>query len=90
MWWIIIIVSLLILGQMFLLKEKDDSIDPINKFMIMIISLILYIFTLLIVSFNTNFITPTIKDYEKGIIVKVETITIQDTDTVKVIKYKYK
>jgi hypothetical protein len=90
MWWITIIVSLLILGQMFLLKEKDDSIDPINKFMIIIISLILYIFTLLIASFNTYFITATIKDYEKGIIIKVETTTIQGADTTKLVKYKYK
>ena len=38
---------------------------------------------------NSLFITYTINDYHKGTIIKVETITIQDTDTVKVIKYKY-
>ena len=90
MWWITIIILAIMLGQTFLLVEKDNDINPINQFMIIILSLVLLIFTLLIASFNTNFITSTIKDYEKGIIVKVENITIQGTDTVKVIKYKYK
>jgi hypothetical protein len=90
MWWITIIVLAIMLGQTFLLTEKDNDINPINQFMILILSLVLYIFTLLVVSFNTNFITPTIEDYEKGAIIKVENITIQGTDTVKVIKYKYK
>lgn len=90
MWWITIIASALMLGQMFLLGEKDDNINPINKFFIIILSFVLFMFTLMMVSFNTNFITPTIKDYEKGAIIKVENITIQGTDTVKVIKYKYK
>lgn len=75
---------------MFLLGEKDDSINSMNKFFIIVCSLALYISTLLIVSFNSFFITSTIKDYEKGIIIKVETTTIQGTDTTKVIKYKYK
>lgn len=90
MWWITIIVSALVLSQLFLLGEKDDSINSINKFLIIICSLALYISTLLIASFNSYFITSTIKDYEKGIIIKVETTTIQGTDTTKVIKYKYK
>lgn len=90
MWWLTTITSLIMIGQMCLLGKKDDSINPINKCIIMMCSCALFLFTLLIVSFNTYFITSTIKDYEKGAIVKVETITIQDTDTVKVIKYKYK
>jgi hypothetical protein len=86
MWWLTTIASLIMIGQMCLLGKKNDSINPINKFIIMMCSCALFLFTLLIVSFNTNFITPTIKDYEKGNIVKVENITIQGTDTVKVIK----
>lgn len=35
-------------------------------------------------------ITPTIEDYQEGRIIKCETITIEGTDTVKVVKYKYK
>lgn len=90
MWWIIISASAIMLGQMFLLGEKDDNINPMNKFFIIMLSLVLFIFTLMMASFNTYLITQTIKDYEKGVIVKVENITIQDVDTVKVIKYKYK
>lgn len=90
MWWIIMIASVIILGQMFLLEEKDDSINPMNKFFIIMLSLALFIFISIVASFNTYFITPTIKDYEKGAIIKVENITIQGTDTTKTIKYKYK
>lgn len=75
---------------MFLLKEKDKRTKPICKFLIIIFSMMLFLFTLLIVSFNTYFITKTIEDYKKDIIVKVETTTIQGADTVKVIKYKYR
>lgn len=90
MWWIIAITSSIILLQIFLLGEEDTNMNPINKFIIIILSVVLFIFTLLIASFNTYFITPTIKDYEKGAIIKVENITIQGTDTTKIVKYKYK
>ena len=75
---------------MFLLGEKYDNINPMNKFFIIMLSLVLFIFTLTMASFNTYFITSTIKDYEKGVIIKVENITIQGTDTTKIVKYKYK
>lgn len=39
---------------------------------------------------HSDFITSTIEAYQYGRIVKHETITIEGTDTVKVIKYKYK
>lgn len=90
MWWIIVIALLIMLVQMFLLKEEDERTKPFCNFLVIICSMMLFLFTLLIVSFNTYFITATIKDYKKGAIVKVETTTIQGTDTVKVIKYKYK
>lgn len=35
-------------------------------------------------------ITNIVKSYQKGQIVKCETITIEGTDTVKIVKYKYK
>lgn len=90
MWWITIIASAIMLGQTFLLGEKDDNINPMNKFFIIILSLVLFMFTLMMASFNTYFITSTIKDYEKGAIIKVENITIQGADTTKIVKYKYK
>lgn len=35
-------------------------------------------------------ITDIVEAYQKGHIVKCETITIEGTDTVKIVKYKYK
>ena len=45
-----------------------------------------------VVVFTTHpeIITNTIKAYQKGQIVKCETITVEGTDTVKIVKYKYK
>lgn len=90
MWLVLVIALLIMLGQMFLLKEKDERTSPICKFLVIIFSMMLFLLTSLIVSCNTYFITETIKNYKKGVIVKVETTTICGTDTVKVIKYKYK
>lgn len=35
-------------------------------------------------------ITTIVEAYQEGQIIKCETITIEDTDTVKIVKYKYK
>lgn len=75
---------------MFLLGYSDRPVNPSKKAIIILLTFILWLFTAIIVTTNSLFITGTINDYHKGVIVKVETITIQDTDTVKVIKYKYK
>lgn len=90
MWWIIAITSSIILLQAFLLGCSDKPVNPSKKALIVLLSFILCLFTLIIATCNSRFITATINDYHKGAIIKVETITIQDTDTVKVIKYKYK
>lgn len=90
MWWIIVITSSIILLQAFLLGCSDKPVDSSKKALIVWLSFILGLFTFIMATFNSRFITATINDYHKGAIIKVETITIQGADTVKVIKYKYK
>lgn len=90
MWWIIAITSLIILIQMFLLGYYDKHVNPGKKAIIVLLSFILWLFTFIVVTTNSHFITDIINDYHKGNIIKVETITIQGADTTKLIKYKYK
>lgn len=90
MWWIIAITASIILIQAFLLGYFDKPVNSGKKAIIMLLSFILWLFTFIVVATNSLFITDIINDYHKGNIIKVETITIQDVDTVKVIKYKYK
>jgi hypothetical protein len=91
MWWIIAITASIILIQLFLLIDYyDKPVNPGKKAIIILLSFILWLFTFIMATTNSRFITDTINDYHKGAIIKVETITIQDVDTLKVIKYKYK
>lgn len=90
MWWIITIIALIFFVQSLLLGYFDKPVNPVKKAIIILLSFILWFFTFIITTRNSLFITDTINSYHKGNIIKVETITIQDTDTVKVIKYKYK
>jgi hypothetical protein len=90
MWWTIAITASIILIQAFLLGCDDKPVNPGKKAIIILLSFILWLFTFIIAITNSRFITDTINDYHKGAIIKVETITIQDVDTVKVVKYKYK
>lgn len=90
MWWIIAITASIILIQAFLLGYFDKPVNSVKKAIIMLLSFILWLFTFIVVATNSLFITDIINDYHKGDIIKVETITIQDVDTVKVVKYKYK
>lgn len=90
MWWIIAITASIILIQIFLLGYYDKPINPGKKAIVILLSFILWLFTLIVVATNSRFITDTINDYHKGAIVKVETITIQGVDTTKIVKYKYK
>jgi hypothetical protein len=39
---------------------------------------------------HSDFITDRIEAYQEGRIVKQEIITVEDGDTIKVVKYKYK
>ena len=52
--------------------------------------LLMFIATVIIATTNKDFITPIIDDYENGKIIKTEKVTIEDTDTIKVVEYKYK
>lgn len=90
MWWIITISSGLILMQVFLLGYHDKPVHPIKKLIIILLSFALWYFTFIVTATNSLFITHIINNYHKGSIIKVENITIQSIDTVKVIKYKYK
>lgn len=90
MWWIITITASIILIQAFLLGYFDKPVNPAKKAIIMLLSFILWLFTLIVVATNSLFITDIINAYHKGDIIKVETTTIQGADTVKVIKYKYR
>ena len=48
------------------------------------------IVTFMVCNLHSSYLTPIIDDYENGKIIKQEKIVIEDTDTIKVIKYKYK
>lgn len=52
--------------------------------------LLMFIATVIIATTNKDFITPIIDDYENGKIIKIENVIIEDTDTIKVVEYKYK
>lgn len=75
---------------MFLLGYYDKPVNPGKKAIIILLSFILWLFTFIIATTNYLFITGIINDYHKGAIIKIETITIQDVDTTKIVKYKYK
>lgn len=88
--WMLVIIPLTIFIQTILLGPSDKSVNPVKKAVIIFLTFIVWLFTLLIAIYNSPFITATINNYHKGNIIKVETITIQGTDTIKVVKYKYK
>lgn len=90
MWWILVITASIIFTQVILLGYFDEPVNPAKKAIIILLSFILWLFTFIVVATNSLFITDIINDYHKGNIIKVETITIQGIDTVKVVKYKYK
>lgn len=48
------------------------------------------IVTFMVCNLHPTYITPIIEDYENGKIIKHEKIVIENTDTTKVFKYKYK
>lgn len=48
------------------------------------------IVTFIVCNLHPFYLTPIIEDYENGKIIKHEKIVIENTDTIKVIKYKYK
>ena len=68
--------------------------EKISKQRQAIFSYAIYGITLIVFSTvllnHSDFVTDKIEDYQKGQIVKQETITVEDGDTIKVVKYKYK
>lgn len=88
--WILIIT--MIIGT-FLLMAFGEY-EKISKQRQAIFSYAIYGITLIVFSIvllsHSDFVTDTIKDYQEGRIVRQETITIEDSDIIKVVKYKYK
>ena len=85
------IICIIILIGAFLIcfatpEIKDNTIKVIFNSIIVIMSFAIIV----ICSFDSVFITDTIKDYENGKIVRQEKIIIEGTDTTKVVKYRYK
>ena len=70
-------------------KDSNNNTD-IMTFANFLLMLCVCIITLLVCKTNSTMITPIIEDYENGEIIKQEKIVIENTDTIKVIKYKYK
>lgn len=70
-------------------KDSNDNTD-IMVFANFLIMSCVCIITFLVCNAHSSMITPIIEDYENGKIIKQEKIVIEDTDTIKVIKYKYK
>ena len=68
------------------INNNKDIIVFANFFLMACVCII----TFLVCNTHSSMITPIIEDYENGKIIKQEKIVIEDTDTIKVIKYKYK
>lgn len=88
--WILIIT--MIIGGILLFVFGDCKIlskqaQASLSYAVWAVTIVIFVFVLLN---HSDFMTPTIEDYEKGHIVKQETITVEDGDTIKVVKYKYK
>jgi hypothetical protein len=63
----------------------------ISRFGISFVALLaMTVATIIISTTHKDFITPVIDDYENGKIIKIENVIIEDTDTIKVVEYKYK
>lgn len=70
-------------------KDSDNNTDMMvfANFLLMVCVCMV---TFIVCNLHSSMITPIIEDYENGKIIKQEKIVIEDTDTIKVIKYKYK
>ena len=96
--WIILltmfICSFVFYGIMVGIKQQNNNYK-INDILTIVganLSLMtcICIVTFIVCTLHSTYITPIIEDYENGKIIKREKIVIEDTDTIKVIKYKYK
>ena len=89
MW--ILIVTMIIGGSLLWIFGDCEKISKRRQatlsYAVWAITTVVYVFVLL---HHSDFMTATIKDYQEGHIIKCETISIEGTDTVKIVKYKYK
>lgn len=68
-------------------RIKDDDHRAGTQFIVL---LLVTLGVSIVLTSHPEPITNIIKAYQKGQIVKYETIIVEGTDTVKIIKYKYK
>lgn len=96
--WIILltifICSIVFYGIMVGVKQKNNNYkinDILNIFgaNLALMSCVCIV-TFIVCNLHPFYLTPIIEDYENGKIIKHEKIVIENTDTTKVIKYKYK
>ena len=89
MW--ILIVTMIIGGILIFVFGECEKISKESQatlsYAVWGITLIVFVTVLLN---HPDFITDKIEAYQEGKIVKQETITVEDGDTIKVVKYKYK
>ena len=83
---IIVIGGLLI----FIFSDCKKISKELQSWLSYIVFAIVIIVMIAVFLQHSDFITPIVESYQCGNIVKHETITIEGTDTIKVIKYKYK
>jgi amino acid transporter len=89
MW--ILIITMIIGGILILVfggcKKISKESQATLSYAVWGITIIIFVVVLLS---HSDFMTDTIEGYQEGRIVKQEIITVEDGDTIKVIKYKYK
>lgn len=85
----IVCAFLLIIARLTCDGNAGSNLD--TRFGISYIALLLMtVATVIISTTHKDFITPVIDDYENGKIIKIENVIIEDTDTIKIVEYKYK
>jgi hypothetical protein len=88
--WILIITMIIGGILIFVFGECKKISKPVQATLSYVVwgaTILVFVFVLL---GHSDFMTNTIEAYQEGRIVKQETITVEDGDTIKVVKYKYK
>lgn len=89
MW--ILIITMIIGGILIFVFGECEKISKESQatlsYAVWGITIIVFVTVLLS---HSDFITDKVEAYQEGQIVKQETITVEDGDTIKVVKYKYK